>query len=91
MYFDWDDKKAAANSKKHEGVTFEEAETVFGDPLARVFEDDEHSFEEKRHSIFGHSERNRILIVTFTELRSDIIRIISARLATPKERRRYAN
>ena len=90
MEFDWDDKKAASNFEDHT-VSFSEAETVFGDPLARIFEDDEHSFDEKRHSIFGHSDINRILIVSFTERGSDTIRIISARLAKTKERRRYAN
>lgn len=91
MRFDWDDEKAAANIKKHLGVTFEEAESVFGDPLARIFEDDAHSHGEKRNAIFGHSDQNRLLIVSYTERENDTIRIISARLATPKEARRYAN
>ena len=91
MHFDWDDIKAAANIKNHEGVTFEEAETVFRDPLARIFEDDEHSYEEERNAIFGHSDRNRLLMVSYTERENDTIRIISARLAAPKEARRYAN
>ena len=91
MRFDWDDKKAEANFKKHQGVTFEEAETVFGDPLARIFEDDEHSYDEKRNAIFGHSDQDRLLIVSYTERENDIIRIISARLASPKEAKRYAD
>ena len=91
MNFDWDIPKAATNPKNHDGVTFEEAETVFGDPLARIFDDDEHSNKEKRNAIFGRSEQNRLLMVSFTERENDTIRIISARLATPKESRRYAN
>lgn len=91
MNFDEDPKKAAANIKKHNGVTFQEAETVFGDPLARIFDDDEHSYDEKRHAIFGRSNQNRLLMVSYTERENDTIRIISARLATPKEARRYAN
>ncbi len=90
MRFDWDLNKADLNLKSH-GVSFEEAETVFADPLARIFEDDEHSFEERRNTIFGHSSVDRLLIVSFTEREGDTIRIISARLATPKESRRYAN
>lgn len=90
MRFDWDEEKAAANLKKHR-VSFREAESVFGDPLARILVDDVHSFDEKRNAIFGHSSMNRLLIVSYTERESDRIRIISARLATPKESRRYAN
>lgn len=90
MRFDWDDVKAAKNLKKH-GVSFEEAESVFGDPLARIFEDDLHSFDEKRHAIFGHSDQKRLLLVSYAERNDDTIRIISARLATPKESRLYAN
>lgn len=91
MNFDSDPIKAAANIKNHEGVTFEEAESVFGDPLARIFDDEEHSYEEKRNAIFGHSDQDRLLMVSYTERENDTIRIISARLATPKEAKRYAN
>ena len=90
MQFEWDEEKAASNSRKH-GVSFNEAESVFGDPLARIFDDDVHSFNEKRKAIFGHSPMNRLLIVSYTERENDRIRIISVRLATPKESRRYAN
>jgi len=90
MKFEWDPGKAEANVTKH-GVTFEEAETVFGDPLARLFDDEIHSYEEKRNAIFGHSDQGRLLIVSYTERSNDRIRIISARPATPKESRRYAN
>ena len=91
MRFNWDPIKAAANIKNHEDVSFEEATTVFGDPLARIFDDEEHSYEEKRNAIFGHSNLNRLLMVSYTERHDDMVRIISARLATPKEARRYAN
>lgn len=72
-------------------MSFEEAESVFGDALARIFEDEKHSYGERRHGILGHSSMNRPLIVSFTELENDTIRIISARVATPKENRKYAN
>jgi uncharacterized DUF497 family protein len=90
MQFEWDEEKAASNLEKH-SVSFEEAETVFGDLLARVFDDESHSNEEKRNGIVGHSIRNRLLIISFTEKGNDTIRIISARETTSKERRKYAN
>ena len=86
--FSWDRQKADRNRKEHEGVTFEEAATVFRDPLAYLFDDDEHSAEEHRELIIGYSRRNRVLIVSFTE-RADVIRIISARKADGDERRDY--
>jgi uncharacterized DUF497 family protein len=90
MKFEWDPQKAAANIANH-GVSFDEAETVFGDPLARLFDDEIHSYEERRNAIFGHSDRGRLLMVSYTERDDDRIRIISARPATPQESRRYAN
>ena len=63
MQFEWDREKAEINLKKH-GVSFEEAKTVFGDPLARIFDDDEHSLEERRDGIVGRSIRNRLLIIS---------------------------
>lgn len=90
MQFEWDENKAESNLEKH-GVSFEEAETVFGDYLARIFDDEEHSIGERRNGIIGHSTNNRLLIVSFTERPDDIIRLISAREATPKERRKYEN
>ncbi len=90
MQFEWNPEKAEANLKKHE-VDFAEAETVFGDPLARIFDDEEHSFDEKRELIVGHSVQKRLLIVSFTERENDTIRIISARITTPMERRNYEN
>jgi uncharacterized DUF497 family protein len=88
--FAWDSKKAARNITEHEGVTFEEAATVFRDPLAYIFDDDEHSDEEYRELVIGYSNRNRVLIVSFTE-RDDIIRIISARKADVGEQADYEN
>lgn len=85
--FEWDQKKAKSNLIKH-GVSFEEAKSVFDDPLAYIFEDEEHSFGEKREIIIGHSISKRLLLVVFTE-RSNKIRIISTRLATKKERQDY--
>jgi uncharacterized protein len=87
MPFDWDPDKAAENLRRHR-VSFEEAATVFLDPLSRTFSDPEHSEGEERYLDIGHSERGRLLIVSYTE-RQGQVRIISARLATRKERRSY--
>ena len=87
LAFDWDDKKAKQNLKKH-GVSFEEASTIFGDPLGRTIPDRLHSEEEDRFVNLGESERRRLLVVVFTE-RGDKIRIISARAATRRERKDY--
>ena len=64
--FEWDDDKAKVNLKKHK-VSFDEASTVFADPLAKMFDDDEHSAEEIREIIVGHSTTERLLLVSFTE------------------------
>jgi uncharacterized DUF497 family protein len=85
--FTWDPEKAASNFRKH-GVSFEEALTVFGDPLARIHEDPRHSERERREIIVGHSTRGRLLLVSFTE-RFRVIRLISARGATRHERKDY--
>ena len=85
--FTWDEEKAAGNILKH-GVSFEEAQTIFGNPLAVIFDDEAHSTVERREIIIGHSANNRLILVCFTE-RGGNIRIISARCATPKERRDY--
>jgi uncharacterized protein len=85
--FEWDAGKANSNQKKH-AVTFEEASTVFGDVLAFIFDDEELSDDEQREIIIGHSDRNRLLLVSFTE-RKDRIRIISARQASKRERTDY--
>lgn len=87
MEFEWDSSKAASNLSKH-GVSFEEAQTVFANSLAVIFEDEAHSVNEQRDIIIGHSQRNRLLLIAFTE-RSGKIRVISARLATRPEREDY--
>jgi uncharacterized DUF497 family protein len=87
LEFEWDEDKAASNRKKHQ-VSFEEAATVFADPLATIFDDEVHSEEEQREIIVGHSANRRLLLVCFTE-RARAIRIISARRATRRERRDY--
>jgi hypothetical protein len=85
--FEWDRRKAEANRLKH-GVRFEEAVTVFRDPLGRIHADPHHSDAEPREILIGHSSRGRLLLVAFTDRRGTI-RVISARRATPGERRDY--
>jgi len=84
MRFEWDPKKAETNSKKH-GVTFQEAATVFGDPLAITFQDPDHSETEERQMTFGLSLQKRLIVVSHAK-RKDRTRIISARLMDRKER-----
>jgi uncharacterized protein len=88
MQFEWDIEKEKINFKKH-NVAFSEAETVFCNPLAKVFLDEWHSADEKREWIVGHSTGQRLLIVAFTEREGGVIRIISAGLATRIERKDY--
>ena len=87
MKFEWDPKKATPNVKKH-GVTFQEAATIFGDPLAITFDDPDHSMSENRYITFGLSLQKRLIVVSHTE-RGDRTRIINARLMDRKERRIY--
>jgi hypothetical protein len=87
MDFEWDPDKAASNLTKH-GVAFAEAATVFGDPLAITYYDPDHSDEEERFLTFGESSEGRLLVVSHTD-REDRIRIISARMATGRERKIY--
>lgn len=87
LEFEWHADKAASNVRKH-GVTFEEAMSVFADPLAAIFDDDEHSAEEPPEIIVGHSGKGRLLLVSFTE-RGEAVRIISARRASRRERKDY--
>jgi uncharacterized DUF497 family protein len=87
MKFVWSEKKAEANARKH-GVHFEEAATVFGDPLAGTFRDEDHSSGEERFITVGRSSSGRLLVVSHTESFPDF-RIISARPATAHERKRY--
>jgi uncharacterized DUF497 family protein len=87
LQFTWDPGKAAANLRKH-GVTFEDASSVFRNPLAKVLPDPTHSEREQRSLILGHSAGGRLLLVVFTET-EERIRIISARDASARERREY--
>lgn len=88
MKFEWDTKKAKTNQDKH-GISFDEAQTVFADPLAYIFDDQWHSLGEQRELIIGHSNQKQLLIVSFTERPEGVIRIISSRLTTTKERKDY--
>jgi uncharacterized DUF497 family protein len=85
--FDWDPAKAARNLKDHK-VAFEEASTVFGDPLAMLMADPDHSEDEEQYLLLGTSIRRRLLVVSFAE-RPPLTRLISAREATRYERRQY--
>jgi uncharacterized DUF497 family protein len=87
LKFVWDSAKAASNLRKHR-VSFAEASTVFGDPLAITFADPDHSDDEEREITIGTSIRNRLLIVSHLS-RDDEIRIISARRLTASERGLY--
>jgi hypothetical protein len=85
--FEWDPAKAVANLQEH-GVSFEEAATVFEDPLAKIHDDPDHSVSERRDIIIGHSIQGRLLLVSFADSGSTI-RLISARPVTRRERRDY--
>ena len=87
MIYEWDASKAAANLRKH-SVSFEDASTVFLDPLAMTFPDPDHSADEQREITIGHTMRQRLVFVSHSE-RGGRIRIISARLATRSERKQY--
>ena len=87
MQFEWDPEKARRNYKKH-GVTFDEAVTVFYDPLSATFNDPDHSANEQRHITIGFSTQNRLLVVAYSE-REKSTRIISARPATADERKNH--
>ncbi|MDT7541006.1 MAG: uncharacterized protein QOE33_910 [Acidobacteriota bacterium] len=87
MDFDWDAKKAARNLKEHR-ISFKEAATIFGDPLARTFDDPDHSLEEQRFITIGVSGQGTLLIVAHSD-RGDTTRIISARETTRGERKLY--
>jgi len=85
--FEWDPEKAEANMRKH-GIGFNEASTVFGDPLALLLPDPDHSSPEMRHLLLGISNKHRLMVVAFAE-RPPRTRLISARQATRQERRKY--
>jgi hypothetical protein len=86
--FQWDAKKATSNLRKH-GVSFDEASTVFGDPLAATIPDPEHSVDETRLVTVGHSARGRVIVVVHAD-RGEDVRLISARRATAREKTKYA-
>jgi len=85
--FEWDPIKAATNLRDH-GVAFEEATTVFADPLAMLMADPDHSVDEERYVLLGESSQRNLLVVAFVD-RPPRTRLISAREATPQERRQY--
>jgi hypothetical protein len=87
MEFEWDETKAAANLSKH-GISFDEAQTVFDDPLYVDFYDPDHSVEAHRYIIVGESRRGRLLLVSYAE-RDEVVRLVSAREATRAEREVY--
>ena len=87
MIFDWDKKKARTNLRDHK-VSFQEAATVFGNSLADTFDDPDHSIDERRFIIIGHSESGKLLFVSHTD-DGETVRIISAREVTNAERKQY--
>lgn len=87
MKFEWDANKAVSNLAKH-GVSFDEAKTVFNDPLYVDFYDPDHSDDEERYLIVGESKLGRLLVVSYAE-RKDSMRVISAREVTRSEREAY--
>ena len=89
MRFEWDPEKARRNVAKH-GVSFEEAATAFGDPLSLTILDPDHAEEEDRFILLGQTYAGRLVVVVHTD-RGENIRVISARLATRRERKAYEN
>lgn len=83
----WDRKKAAANIRKHDGIEFSHAATVLDDPMALTIEDKRH--DEQRFVTIGRDLLNRVLVVVYAYAGAEEIRLISARKASPKERREY--
>ena len=88
LRFAWDPRKAASNARTH-GVSFQEAATAFADPLSLTVPDPDHSGTETRFVLVGLSNRHRLVVVTHVERDDDLVRLISARLATRRERRQY--
>ena len=87
LIFEWDEKKAKENFRKHK-VSFEEAKTIFADPFLMTFPDPEHSDSEQRYLNIGISSKGRVLVLVHTE-RGGNTRIINCRKATTNERRAY--
>lgn len=88
LWFEWDPLKEGTNLERH-GISFEEAETAFADPLGVIYDDPFHSPSERREILIGHSARGRLLLVCFVEASEGIVRIISSREPTKHERRGY--
>ncbi|MHB8837752.1 MAG: BrnT family toxin [Gemmatimonadaceae bacterium] len=88
LRFSWDPRKAARNVRKH-GISFDEASTAFADPLSITIPDPDHSTSEGRFLLVGLSLRHRLLVVIHAERNESDIRLISARLASRRERRIY--
>ena len=89
LRFEWDERKAVANAKKH-GVSFEEARSVFFDERARLIDDPDHSEDEERFALLGVSGSLRLLLVCHCyRTAGNVIRIISARKATAPESKFY--
>ncbi len=87
MNFEWDRAKAEANLEKH-GVGFPDAATAFGDPLSLTISDPDHSESEDRYVLVGQAASGRLLVVVHT-YRGEAVRLVSARLATSRERKSY--
>ncbi len=88
MKFEWDDRKNVKNHEKH-SIWFEEAQTIWADTHAAEFFDPDHSESEYRFIRVGYSHAKRILVVVFCERHKDSVRIISARKATPTEKKAH--
>jgi len=87
MEFEWDPLKARTNIRKH-GISFDEAASAFSDILSFTYDDELHSHTERRYATLGMSNQGRVIVIAHT-MRGERIRIISARDATPRERRWY--
>jgi len=87
MRFEWNREKAVENFKKH-GISFDEAVSIFFDPLAATFDDPDHSLGERRLITIGYSSQDRLVVVCHTE-RKGSVRLISARRATKREKKRH--
>lgn len=88
MRFEWDPVKAELNLAKH-GVAFDEALSAFADPLAAILDDEHHAVRENRQILVGFSAIGRLLVVSFVERRDNHLRLISARLATRREKKNH--
>lgn len=88
LILEWDPAKAVANIVKH-GLSFSEAATAFFDPLAHIFPDERHSVLESREILVGYSEKGTLLVVSFLQMDDNRVRLVSARPATRREKKRH--